>query len=188
MPRRRKSFSDVPEDPEVRGGADEPERPSKSARKREMHELQQLGSALIDLNPQQLAAIPIGEPLRDAIELAQRIRSHEGLRRQRQLIGKLMRDVDADAVRAGLEAQTAHQRADTALAHAAEHWRTQLLEDPDAIAAFGRRFGASDSADRLRRLVSDARAERAGGGLRGAYRALYREVLKTMRLAREPSA
>lgn len=156
-------------------------RPSKSALKREAHELQRLGDALIALRPEQLASMPIGEVLRDAIELARRIKAREGLRRQRQLIGKLMRDADADAIREALEAGSAGHRAEVALARAAEDWRERLLADSTALAAFRRRFGTEADDPTLARLVEQARAERAGTRSGGSYRSLYRTLLAAMR-------
>ena len=66
-------------------------KPSKSARKREQLELQQLGERLIDLSADELEALPIDERLRDAVLAASKMRAHGALRRQKQLIGKLMR-------------------------------------------------------------------------------------------------
>jgi ribosome-associated protein len=89
--------------------ADEPapearERPSKTRLKRQMHELQRLGEQLVALPSSQLARIELPEALREQIELARRITAREALRRQLQYVGRLMRDVDADAIRAALAA------------------------------------------------------------------------------------
>jgi len=188
MPRPRKQVSrqaDIPGDadaPELDDiDAGDADRPSKSALKRQAHELQRLGDALIALRPERLAAMPIDEALRDAIELARRIRAREGLRRQRQLIGKLMRDADAAAIRDALEAGSAGHRAEVALARAAEDWRERLLTDATALAAFCRRFGLEADDPALARLVEQARAERAGTRSGGSYRSLYRTLLAAMR-------
>ena len=70
------------------------ERPSKSARKREADAAQGLGTRLIALKESELAALGLPEKLFDAIMLAKRITARGGLARQRQYIGKLMRDID----------------------------------------------------------------------------------------------
>ncbi len=80
------------------------ERPSKSQRKRDMTELQQLGVRLVACKPDQLARLDLPEVLRDAILAAQRIHAHEGRRRQFQYIGRLMRDADTEAIRKAYEA------------------------------------------------------------------------------------
>ena len=68
--------------------------PSKSARKREAHALQKLGERLVEHAAADLARLPLPETLREAIDEARRISSRGALARQRQYIGKLMRDID----------------------------------------------------------------------------------------------
>jgi len=70
--------------------------PSKSQRKRDADRLQELGESLIALKPSELVALPLPESLFDAVSLAQRITAHGGLYRQKQLIGKLMRNLDVE--------------------------------------------------------------------------------------------
>jgi ribosome-associated protein len=83
-----------------------PQPPSKTRLKREMHELQRLGERLVALAPAQLQRIELPERLREQIEMARRITAREALRRQLQYVGRLMRDADADAIRARLAAVT----------------------------------------------------------------------------------
>jgi ribosome-associated protein len=78
------------------------DRPSKSARKREAHALQKLGERLVRMKPQDVATLPLTEPLLDAIAEARRLTSRGALSRQHQYIGRLMRDVDAEAIEAAL--------------------------------------------------------------------------------------
>ncbi len=115
---------------------DEGERPSKTQRKKEMHALQALGQELVDLSRDQLAGIDLPDELREAIDFAHRVTSHEGRRRHMQYIGKLMRRVDADEVRAAIGRATGESRAAVALMHLAERWRDRLLDDDDALTAF----------------------------------------------------
>jgi ribosome-associated protein len=86
---------------------EQPERPpSKSSRKRAAHGLQKLGEQLIRMRDTELATLPLTEPLRDAITEARRLRSPGARSRQHQLIGKLMRDIDINALEAALAALT----------------------------------------------------------------------------------
>jgi len=82
----------------------EAERPSKSARKRAAHAAQALGERLIALKESDLARIPLPETLRDAIREARRIKARGGLARQKQYIGKLMRETDLLAIEDALAA------------------------------------------------------------------------------------
>jgi ribosome-associated protein len=80
--------------------------PSKSARKREALALQKLGERLVKMRPQDLATLPLPDPLVEAITEARRLRSRAALGRQHQYIGKLMRAVDSGALEAALEGLT----------------------------------------------------------------------------------
>src|SRR5688572_5488331 len=93
MPKRELPTDDAPIDNEF---IDEYGRPNKSALKRRAQGLQDLGEVLIDLPQTELDALPLPESLRDAVMLARRITQHGGLYRQKQLIGKLMRKIDAE--------------------------------------------------------------------------------------------
>lgn len=129
--------------------SDNIERPSKSARKREMLALQGLGERLIDLRPGTLAALPLSTALTAAVAEARRIRSHEARRRQMQYIGKLMRNEDADAIAAALDAIDNGQPL-PAERERRQHFERQvdaLLEQPDPFEAI---FGQWPQVERSR--------------------------------------
>jgi ribosome-associated protein len=73
--------------------------PSKSSRKRDALALQKLGEELVQLRAAELDTLPLPENLRDAIDEARRLTSRGALARQRQYIGKLMRDIDLAPLR-----------------------------------------------------------------------------------------
>ena len=77
---------------------------SKSEIKRDAEELKRLGAEMIDLGKNSLDKIPLDEELRDAIELAQKIKK-EARRRQLQLIGKMLRSRDVEPIRLALDKQ-----------------------------------------------------------------------------------
>jgi ribosome-associated protein len=79
------------------------ERPSKSSRKRAAHAAQALGERLIALKESDLVRLPIPENLLDAVREARRIKARGGLARQKQYIGKLMRDLDTAAIEDALQ-------------------------------------------------------------------------------------
>jgi len=80
------------------------ERPSKSERKRAAHAAQDLGETLISLRDSDLEALDLPERLVDAIRDARSTPSRGGGARQRQYIGKLMREIDLEPIRAALAA------------------------------------------------------------------------------------
>jgi ribosome-associated protein len=149
------------------------EKPSKTQRKRAMHELQALGERLVGLNPEQLAAVALPEGLHDAVEQAQHITKHEARRRQMQYIGRLMRDVDPEPIREKLRAWDGISTEETARVHRIERWREELLEDDGAFGALARAHPGIDT-QRVRALVRNAREERGAGRPPRAYRELFR--------------
>ena len=156
------------------------DRPSKSQRKRDMHALQDLGGELVELPEERLAAVELPEPLADAIHAARRIRDFEGRRRQLQYIGKLMRSVDAEPIRAKLESWKAGSRSDTARFKLIEEWRERLVAERNALDAFVAAFPHADAA-RIRGLVEDVHRERAAGRPPKSFRALFRLINETVK-------
>lgn len=151
-----------------------PEGPSKSQKKREALELQDLGAELVKLPPAQLAELDLPEKLVDAIELARRITSHGAAKRQRQYIGGLLRDVDATPIRALLEKLRGADRASKARFQENERWRDRLIAEGDtALAEFLARRPEADR-QHLRRLVRDAALEASQGRPPRHARELFR--------------
>jgi 5-(carboxyamino)imidazole ribonucleotide mutase len=83
------------------------DRPSKSAKKRAALAAQKLGEELILLKDADLDALRLPERLSEAIRQARRIRSRAAGARQRQYIGKLMREIDLLPIQAALAASGA---------------------------------------------------------------------------------
>src|SRR5664279_645850 len=115
---------------------DEPAGPSKTRRKAEMHDLQQLGETLVGLNAARLVALSLPERLFDAVTQARSITKHEARRRQMQYIGRLMRDVEPAPIRAQLAQWDNAPNAEKARLASVERWRERLLAGPDELDAF----------------------------------------------------
>ena len=159
-------------------------RPSKSALKRESHELQALGKQLLEMPDSRLASIEMPERLRDALDAYKRTRSFEGKRRQIQFIGKVMRGVDAEPLREAVaQFQLGHARNALAL-HQAERWRAELLsDDKDALTNWAATFPDSDL-QQLRNLVRSARKDAAEVPEKRSGRA-FRELFQFIKHAME---
>jgi len=151
---------------------------SKTKRKKEMHDLQALGVALVELPESQLATMDIAEKLREAVREAKRITSHEGRRRQLQYIGRVMRDLDSAPIRAQLEARTGHSAQEAARHRRLEALREKLLANDEALTAYVAEHAAAD-AQELRTLIRNARREQKEGRPPRAFRELFR-VLKSL--------
>lgn len=130
------------------------DKPSKNARKREQNELQALGEYLIPLKDSELESIGLGDELLVAVRAAARMKSHGALRRQKQLIGKLMRQADVDLVRARLHSLGARERHEKQLFAKAERWRDSLLKGGEpALEKFETETGEPDV--ELRQLLNE---------------------------------
>ena len=102
--------------------------PSKSALKRQMLALQALGESLLALNDKQLEHIPIeDERLLRALRETRQIRSNSARRRHVQLIGKLMRDIDAEPIERALQAIHQTRQKQTNAFHELEQLREDML-------------------------------------------------------------
>lgn len=150
--------------------------PSRSQLKREVEALQKLGEQLAELPEQQLTALSLPEKLHDAVMQARRITSHGALKRQRQYIGRLMRDVDAAPIRARLEELRGADRLSRARFQDAERWRDRLLQEGDA--ALEEFLARHPQADRphLRRLLREAARDAADGRALQHARELFRYI------------
>ena len=174
--------NDLPDDADDGPGYD-PDRPSKSQVKRDLHALLDLGRELVDLSPERLKQLPLAERLYDAIRLAQRTPSREGLRRQIHYVGKLVRDAPADEIRAQLDEWKNGSRKQTAALHHLEARRDKLLRDDDALTELLAEYPQADS-QQLRTMIREGRKELAANAalrpgqepLRKHYRALFQAL------------
>ena len=156
-------------------------KPSKSARKREQLALQQLGEKFIVLSAEELDRIPIDDQLRQAVREATRIKSRSALRRQKQLIGKLMRSIDPLPVSNALAQQGANERLRKRLFADAERWRDRIVSDgPAGIDAFRTQTGSSD--ERLVALVGELQSASGDSVERGIRRQIFQLVHDTLLL------
>ena len=151
--------------------------PSKSVLKREAHRAQVLGEQLIALNDTELAALELPEVLHEAIVAARSIGSRGGGARQRQFIGKLMRDIDLTRVREILGAKAARSALEAQRFQRVENWRTRLIGGgPAALTALQEAYPALDAAA-WRERVAAARTEQERSGTGGvACRELFRAL------------
>jgi len=152
--------------------------PSKTRRKAQMHALQSLGEALVELKPSRLAELELPERLAEAIADARGISKWEAKRRQLQFIGRLMRDIDPQPIGAKLAQWASGEHAQNARFHDVEAWRDELLK---SAAALDRLCAHAPQADRaaISALVARAREERERSAPPHAYRQLFR-VLATL--------
>jgi ribosome-associated protein len=157
-------------------------RPSKSELKRQMHELQALGQALLELPAQRSAALDLSEGLRDALAEYHRTRSFEGRRRQIQYIGKMMRFNDPEPIREAIAAYKLGSAKDSLALHEAERWREELLASDDAVTRWINQFPQTD-AQQLRNLLRSARKDAQAEAVDKRHGKSYRELFQLVKSA-----
>ncbi|OOG48252.1 hypothetical protein B0B52_00670 [Polaromonas sp. A23] len=163
--------------------------PSKTQLKAEADEKQALGEALLTLRADLMARLDLPEKLIDAIAQARKITNFEGKRRQMQFIGKLMRPLDPEPIRAAIDEQKNGSAQLTLALHLAEQWRDKLIASDDALGDWLAEHPDTDS-QQLRALVrqarKDAKPEKPGEAPR--HGKSYREIFQLVRQTLAPEA
>lgn len=151
---------------------------SKSEIKRDAEQLKKLGENLINLTPANLAKIPLDDSLREAIELAQRLRL-EARRRQIQYIGKLLRNRDPEPIQEALDKVENRHNQQLALLQKLEITRDQLLEKGDvALNSLLEEYPELDR-QHLRNLIRSAQKEKQANKPPKNYREIF-QYLKSV--------
>ncbi len=149
---------------------------SKTRRKQAMADLQALGEELVELSADRVKKIDIPDFLRDAVREAQRMTRHdEARRRQMQYVGKLMRDVDPEPVRAALALVRGESAGETAKLHRLERLRAGFLADEKVLHEIANLYPGTDL-QHLRSLRRAALKEREQNKPPRSYRAIFQAL------------
>ncbi len=147
---------------------------SKTQIKREMHELQELGQRLLNLNPSQQAQLPLSDKLQQALETDRRISSHNAKKRHLQYVGRLMRRENVDAIRTYLERLDSSTEAFNQRFHQLEVWRERLLnEGNEALTEYLNLYPEAE-VQQLRQMIRKALKERKENKAPASSRKLFR--------------
>ncbi len=155
------------------------ELPSKSEKKRRAHAAQDLGEALTALREPDLVALQLPAALLEAVREARRIRSRAAIARQRQYIGKLMRQIDPEPIRQALAARSEKDAQETQRFKRTEQWRERLVGEGDAAIEALAVLRPDIDRSHWATLIAAARAEQPGGAASRqgpAGRALFRAL------------
>lgn len=137
------------------------QRRSKSARKREAALLQELGVKLAALADQEIKALDLPDNLIVALRDLKRLPSHGAQVRQRQYIGKLMRNIDPEPVLAKLAERKQRHDLEIRYFQQIERWRDRLLssEPSPAVEELMQEYPLADRMT-LEKLLEKAERER----------------------------
>lgn len=154
---------------------------SKSQKKREAEFLRKMAVQFIELSLPKLDFLPLTDTLRNAIVDAKRIKSHGAKRRQAQLIGKLMRAADHEAILAAYEQLIDQDNAVTADFHEVELWRDRLIQEgKEALTEFIDLHPQEDL-QQLRQLIKKAVEDQLQEKNTGGAKALFRFLRSTIK-------
>jgi len=160
--------------------------PSKTKQKEAMHELRDLGAELVELSVGQLKRINVPENIFDAVRECQKITAHGARRRQIQYLGKLMRSVDDEPIRAGLALLRGESSAETARLHRLERLRVRLLEDEAVLTEIAAQWPGVDL-QHLRTLRRNALKEKENNKPPKNFRAIF-QILQELDQKGVPAA
>lgn len=147
---------------------------SKSQKKKDATALQKIGIKLVLLPPSKLDKLPLTDGLRQAIDDAKIIKTHEAKRRQAQLIGKLIRAADHEEIIKAYELILADENSQTAFFKEWEQWRDKLVSGGnEELTDFLNKHEGVD-VQQLRKLIKKGREEKISGKPAGALKALFR--------------
>ena len=132
---------------------------SKSQAKREATELQKLGATLLEFTPKQLLPLNLPENLLHAIKEGRKITANVATARNKQYIGKLMRNIDPAPIYAFLDAQNGITNAHNIWLHQIERLRERMVTDVKAVEKFIADYPEVDI-QYLRQLIRNAQKER----------------------------
>lgn len=146
-----------------------------------MTALQKLGEELVEQPKERVMRVPMPEDVREAILECQKIKDHEGRRRQMQFVGKKMRTLEEDeiaAIHKVIDSWKGASKAETAAMHALERRREKLLADDKALTELKEQHPEVD-VQHLRVLIRNARKEQAENKPPKAYREIF-QILKQL--------
>ncbi len=136
--------------------------PSKTRLKAEADAQQALGVRLTELPKDKLLKLNLPEELLTAVLETKKITANGAIRRHRQYLGRLMREIDTAPITDQLARWDGKHTAENAYFHGLERWRDRLIIDGGALSEFIAKYPATDS-QQLRSLIRNAQKEQSAG-------------------------
>lgn len=154
---------------------------SKTKLKAEADAQQALGVRLSELPKDKLEKLNLPEALYTAVVETKKITANGAIRRHRQYLGRLMRDIDTAPIIEQLSRWDGKNSAENAYFHGLERWRDRLIADPNAFSEYIALHPMTDS-QRLRTLIRNAQKEQLANKPPKSSREIFkllREVTQT---------
>ena len=137
---------------------------SKTKMKAEADAQQALGVRLCELSKDKLAKLDLPEALLTAVLENKKITANGAMRRHKQYLGRLMRDIDTAPIEEQLARWDGKHTAENAYFHGLERWRDRMIADANVLAEFIAQYPNVDpqtDIPHLRTLIRNAQKELA---------------------------
>lgn len=146
---------------------------SKTKLKAEADAQQALGVRLTELPKDKLLKLNLPEDVLTAILDTKKITANGAIRRHRQYLGRLMREIDTAPITEQLSRWEGKHTAENAYFHGLERWRDRLINDANALSEFMALHPTIDS-QQLRTLIRNAQKEQAADKPPKSSREIFR--------------
>ena len=133
---------------------------SKTQLKAEADAQQALGIRLSELPKDKLLKLDLPDTVLTAVLDTKKITANGAIRRHRQYLGRLMREIDNAPILEQLARWDGKHTAENAYFHGLERWRDRMIADSNALAEFIALYPQTDI-QQLRTLVRNAQKELA---------------------------
>ncbi len=160
--------------------------PSKTQLKAEADAQQALGVRLTELSKDKLLKLNLPEEVFEAVLESRKITANGAIRRHRQYLGRLMREIDTAPIVEQLARWDGKHTAENAYFHGLERWRDRLINDSNAMSEFIELHPLTDS-QQLRTLIRNAQKELAVNKPPKSSRELFK-LLREITSAEDPDA
>ncbi len=163
----------------------DPEKPSKTQMKNQMDALQDLGTRLIGVSKEKLLQLDLPERLFDAVMDAKKITANGATARQKQFIGKQMRnlnDAHIELIKEKFLAWDGLSKTETTKLHLVEYWRDTLLAKDEALQDYLREVPSltPDQLQAMRTAMRQARKDVAANKPPKNARVLFQLIKETL--------
>ncbi len=157
-PKKTNSGIDFSHDANLASKINAEEPISKTQLKAEADEQQALGVRLTELPKDKLLKLDLPDAVLTAVLETKKITANGAIRRHRQYLGRLMREIDNTPILEQLARWDGKHTAENAYFHSLERWRDRMIADSNVLSEFIALYPQTDS-QQLRTLVRNAHKE-----------------------------
>lgn len=157
-PKKTNSGIDFSYDANLASKLNTEEPASKTQLKAEADEQQALGVRLTELPKDKLLKLDLPDTVLTAVLDTKKITANGAIRRHRQYLGRLMREIDNAPILEQLARWDGKHTAENAYFHGLERWRDRMISDTNALSEFIALYPNTEI-QQLRTLIRNAQKE-----------------------------